>query len=322
MKNFLRKTPALYGGGAILLLLISIFVFTPLEISFLTGFAEKVYAGSIGLSIQPLKVTHTLNPGEEISGVIQITNASDDAVNVETKVEDFVPLAGTYNIQIVQRAPGISTVRDWVTLDAPKSFALAKGAAKDISYTIKTPPDAEPGGHFGVALFKATEIKEGQQLKVGTQVGMLLLVTVPGSRLEKGAVLDFSGPLFVKKSPIDFVIKFENTGTVHFEPKGTITIINMFGKGVGSVAVGGQVVLPTGVRDLVASVHFDGVLLGRYEAALKMFDGEENEIANRSIAFYAFPLWYAAAFLITVIVLFFGIKFLKKNVKISISRNK
>lgn len=287
------------------------------------AFASETRAGSTGLSIQPLKVTHTLNPGEEVSGVIQITNASDDAVNVETKVEDFVPLAGTYNIQIVQRAPGISTVRDWITLDAPQSFALAKGAAKDVSYTIKAPSKAEPGGHFGVALFKASELpKGGQQLKVGTQVGVLVLVTVPGSRLEKGRVLDFSGLKFVKKSPVDFVIKFENTGTVHFEPKGTITITNMLGKEIGSVGVGGQVVLPTGVKDLVASVHFNGVLVGRYAAHLKILDGEGNEIASESFAFYAFPLWYAIAFFVTVIVLFFGIRFLRKNVKISIAKNK
>lgn len=285
--------------------------------------ATEARAASTGLTIQPLKATHTLNPGEEVSGVIQITNAGDDTVNVETKVEDFVPLAGTYNIQIVQRAPGISTVRDWVTLGATSSFQLAKGAAENITYTIKAPPNAEPGGHFGVALFKASELpKGGQQLKVGTQVGALLLVTIPGSRLEKGNVLDFSGPKFVKKSPIDFTIKFENTGTVHFEPKGAITITNVFGKEIGSVAVGGQVVLPTGVKDLVASVNFDGVLVGKYKAQLKMFDGEGNELAVKSIAFYAFPLWYALAFLIIIALLFFGIKFLKKNVKISISRNR
>ena len=288
--------------------------------SFLT-FAHGAYAGSIGLSIQPLKVTHTLHAGEKTSGTIQIVNVSDAAVNVDVKTEDFVPLAGTYNIEIVQRAPGVSTVRDWITLDTPKSFVLAKNAAKTVSYTIQVPPNAEPGGHFGVALFKASEPSKGsQQLKVGTQVGMLVLVTIPGSHLEKGNVLGFSGPFFVQKSPIDFTIKFENTGTVHFEPKGTITLTNMFGKAIGSVGVGGQVVLPTGVRDLTTSIAFSGALLGRYTATLKMVDGEGSEIAVQSIAFYAFPLWYVAGFFAAMIVLFFVIRFLKTNVRISIAR--
>ena len=311
MKASLFAKSAFSFACAILILLAVLFIFS-----------GTAYAGT-GLSIQPLKATHTLNPGETVSGVIQIANAGDNAVNVETKVEDFIPLAGTYQIQFIGRAPGVSTVRDWITLDAPKSFVLAKGATENVSYTIKTPLNAEPGGHFGVALFKASELpKGGQQLKVGTQVGMLILVTIPGSHLEKGNVLDFSGPLFVQKSPINFTIKFENTGTVHFEPKGKLAITNMFGKEVGNVDIGGQVVLPTGIKDLTASVNFDGVLLGRYKAVLKMFDGEGNMIAERSIAFYAFPLWYVITFLITVVILFFGIRFLKKNVKISISRNK
>ena len=296
--------------GTITLLLIGIFAIT------------SSTSASVGLSIQPLKITETLAPGGSASGVISITNASDEAVNVEVKVEDFVPLAGTYNIQFVARAPGVTTVRDWVTLDTPRSFVLKKGEVKNVSYTIQAPPNAEPGGHFGVAFFKATLLPTsgGQQLRVGTQVGALILVTIPGNHLEKGAVLDFSGPRFVQKSPINFKIKFENTGTVHFEPKGKITIANMFGKEVGSVDVGGQVVLPTGIKDLTASVNFDGVLLGRYTATLKIFDGTGNIVAERSTAFYAFPLWYIIAFLITVLVLFFGIKFFRKNVKISFKK--
>lgn len=303
-KNIIRKV------WTIVFLIVGIFAFT-----------NNAFAG-VGLTIQPLKVTETLSPGGSASGFVSITNASDEEVNVEVKVEDFVPLAGTYNIQFIGRAPGVSTVRDWVTLDSPQSFLLKKGEAKNVPYKIQAPLNAEPGGHFGVAFFKATLLPTsgGQQLKVGTQVGMLILVTIPGSHLEKGSVLDFSAPLFVKKSPINFQIKFENTGTVHFEPKGKITIANMFGKEIGSVDVGGQVVLPTGIKDLTASVDFGGVLLGRYTARLKMFDGVGDIVAERSIAFYAFPLWYIVSFFITVLALFFGIKFFRKNIQISFKK--
>ena len=305
--SFLQHKTSLRYTSAILLLLTGVFI--------LVG---NVHA-STGLSIQQLKVTHTLKPGESISGVVQIKNAGDNTVNVETKVEDFIPLAGTYNIQFVGRAPGVSTVRDWITLDSPASFVLGRGASKEVQYTIKAPSSVEPGGHFGVVFFKASELPEnGQpQLKVGTQVGMLVLVTIPGSHLEKGGILDFKGPLFVQKSPIDFIIKFENTGTVHFEPKGSITVTNLFGNEVGSVPIGGQVVLPTGVKDLGASINFDGVLLGRYQAYLKMFDGEGNELAARSVIFYALPVWYLVGFIVAVTALFVIIKFLKRKVKIS-----
>lgn len=310
MKHILKG--AVRSGCAVLILASAFF-----------AFSGSAAASNTGLSIQPLKVDQTLRPGESAPGNIQISNVGDKPVNVDTKIEDFVPLVGTYQIQFVGRAPGITTVRDWITLDGPRSFVLGKGATKNIIYTIKAPLNAEPGGHFGVAFFKATDIGNGnEQLRVGTQVGMLILVTIPGSHLEKGNILGFSGPLFVKSSPINFTIKFENTGTVHFEPKGTLTTTNMFGKVVGSVPVGGEVVLPGGVRDLPASVNYAGVLIGRYTAELKMVDGEGNVLTAHRIAFYAFPVWYVIGFIVTVIMLFYIIRFLKNNVKISFSKNK
>ncbi len=275
-------------------------------------------AASTGLTIQPVKISYDLKPGETASGTISLTNASDAAVNVDMKVEDFVPLAGSYNIQFVGRAEGVTTVRDWVLFSEPVSFVLGKGAAKEIAYTIKAPLDAEPGGHFGVALFKATERTSGSQIKVGTQVGVLLFVTVPGDHLQKGKVLNFSGPQFVQKGPVVFQIKFENTGTVHFEPKGSIKITDIFGREAGNVPVGGQAVLPTGVRDLSATWNVAGTLFGRYRAALSMVDAEGIEIGLGSIAFWAFPLWYVAGFFAAVLILFFLIRLLKRKVKISL----
>lgn len=287
------------------------------------GGAPFAHAVSTGLSIQPLKATHTLNPGASVSGVVEITNAGDNAVNVEVSVEDFVPLEGTYNIQIVERAPGVSTVRDWVFLDAPSSFVLERGALRRVPYTIRAPENAEPGGHFGVALFKASELPEngGQQLKVGTRVGMLILVTIPGNRLEQGSVLDFSAPRFIEWGPIRFVVKFKNTGTVHFEPKGVIRITNMFGREIGTIPVGGHAVLPTGVKDIPIEADVGGTLLGRYAATLTLNDGSGNEIAARRTAFWVFPIWYVVAFFGTIAVLYLLIRFFRKYVRITISRN-
>jgi hypothetical protein len=286
-------------------------------------FAHEARA-NVGLSIQPLKVSHTLEKGETISGSIQITNVSDDAVSVETKIEDFIPMPGTNDIQFVGRSPGVSTVRDWITMDSPKTMTLKKGEVRAINYTIVAPENAEPGGHFGVLFFKANQLSAvGQQLKVGTQVGMLVLVTIPGSHLQKGRIVDFSGPSFVKQGEdVRFNIKFENTGTVHFEPKGEIVVTNLIGKEIAKVPVEGQVVLPTGVKDLVAMAHPSGIMIGRYAARLTLYDGEGNELTAESVSFYAFPIWYAAGFIAILIILYFLIRFFKKRLKISISLNK
>jgi len=300
--------------------ILSLFI---ISLVIILGFNFNLAKASTGLTIQPVKVSHTMKPGESVSGVINLKNASQTEVNVEVKVEDFIPTAGATGVQFVGRAPGVTTVRDWITIGGDESFVFDKGESRDIPYTINAPTNAEPGSHFGVAFFKANELDEaGVQLKVGTQVGMLIFITVPGNRLQKGKILDFQVPHFIQKGPVDFIIKFENTGTVHFEPKGEIKITNIFGKEVGTIPVEGQVVLPTGVSDLNARWNVTSFLLGRYKAELSIVDGEGNILTADSINIYAFPIWYILGFILVVIVIFFILKFLRNRLKVSISFKK
>ncbi len=281
--------------------------------------ASFVYAG-IGLSIQPNKVSHTIEPGKSVSGVIAIKNVSDSDVKVEVEVNDFIPTPGTGDFHFVERAEGVTSVRDWITTGSPADFIFKKDERKEIPYTIKAPLNAEPGSHFGVAFFMASKIADTGQLRVGTRVGMVIYVTVPGNFLQKGKILGFTAPKFIQKGPVNFKIKFENTGTVHFEPKGEIKITNLFGKEVASVPVSGQLVLPTGVRDLMAQWNPGGFLLGRYKAKMEIKDGEGNVLTAESISFYVFPLWYILGFFAAIAVIFFGLKFIRKKFSFNIAR--
>jgi hypothetical protein len=172
-------------------------------------FPMLAFAGT-GLSIQPVKVSVTLNPGETAEGTILLTNASDEAVQVDSSVQDFIPLAGADTIQFVGRAPGVTTVRDWITLDLPATSPLGHDERKEVHYTIHAPANAEPGGHFGVAFFKAVPGTATGSLRVGTQVGVLIFVTIPGNHLQKGVIRDFAVPAFVQGGPVPFTMNFEH----------------------------------------------------------------------------------------------------------------
>ncbi len=282
---------------------------------------SPVHAATTGLTIQPVKLSHTITPGESTSGAISLVNASEVAVVVELKVEDFIPLSGGDGVQFVSRAPGVTTVRDWITLnEGVAEITLERGESRQIPYVISAPENAEPGSHFGVAFFKAIDkAQANQQLKVGTQVGTLIFVTVPGNHLQKGNILSFSAPTFVQGPPIQFTTKFENTGTVHFEPKGTITVRNLFGSVVGEVPVSGQVVLPTGIKDLKTDFNVDGFLLGSYTATIELFDGEGNALSAEERTFYAFPLWYTLGFILVLAALFILLRWLATKVRFTVS---
>jgi hypothetical protein len=168
--------------------------------------------------------------------------------------------------------------------------------------------------------FKATDLTEDDaQIKVGTQVGVLVFITVPGNFQQKGEIRSFTAPSFSQKGPIPFELSFENTGTVHFEPKGSIKITNMFGKEVGMVPIEGQVVLPTGIKNLKFEWAPDGLLLGRYAAVASVSDGEGKLLTSQKAVFYVIPVWYILAFLLLLIIVFFIIKMIKSRVKISVS---
>lgn len=289
-----------------------------LVVSILSAMPMVSYAAT-GLTIQPIKIVETLHAGESTSGNILLTNASDGPVDVEISKQDFVPVSGAEGIQFVGRTAGITSVIDWIKVDGKITTTFEKGQSREISYTITAPPNAEPGSHFGVILFKATPKSEGgASLKIGTQVGVLVLVAIPGNHLQKGRILNFSTEKFLQSGPVLFSINFENTGTVHFEPRGNIAISNMFGQKIADVPIEGQVVLPTNVKTLTEQWNVSGILLGRYTAVATIVDGDGNTLTSESVNFWVVPIWYAVSFIFTLVILFFIIRFIKTRVKISI----
>lgn len=282
-------------------------------------FFPQVSLASTGLSIQPLKLDETINPGQSITGQILLQNASDGPVDVSTSIQDFIPNAGADSIQFVGRAPGLTTVRDWITIDIKSPFRLKVGEQKEVPYTIAAPINAEPGGHFGVLLFKATPAASTTgSIRVGTQVGMVVLVSIPGSHLQKGNIVDFSTPLFLQHGPVPFTIAFQNTGTVHFEPKGSIVITNMLGMKAAEVPITGQVVLPTSLRTLRFSWDSGNFAIGRYTAVASMYDGEKNLLTSKTVSFWILPVWYILGFIVTLILIYLLLRYFKKHVRISL----
>jgi hypothetical protein len=285
--------------------------------------SDAIHAGT-GLTIQPIKVSQTLKPGDSVSGKIFLSNASDDDVVVDLNIQDFIPTAGTESFQFVGRAPGVTTVRDWIDFDKTKDrIELKKGETREIPYTITAPANAEPGGHFGVMFFKAIRKADADaQMKIGTQVGVLVFVTIPGKFEQKGTIKEFTAPGFLQTGPVPFSLSFENTGTVHFEPKGVITITNMFGSKVASVPIEGYAVLPTGLKVMHFSWIVKGLLLGKYNASAAIYDVDGNLLSSQATSFIVIPIWYTVGFIVMLLVLYFIFRFLKSKVSFSVKLKK
>ena len=280
-------------------------------------FIERAQA-KIGFTIFPAKLSLEVNKGSEYNGVISLTNDGDDKTMVLADVQDIIPTSGSSGYSYLPKAPGITTLVDWIEVSR-KPFELKPHQTKEIPFTIKVPADASAGSRFAVIFVATGSLGGGGQLNVSARTGTVILLTVPGDFRQTGEILNFRGPGFVwSRNPLAFKFDFNNTGTVYFEPKGTIVVSNVFGKKIVDMEVAGNVVLPTGMRTLEAVWPSPGWLLGMYKAHLAINVTGKGDIATKDITFFALPLYptLGAFGFITILALIGW--YVKKNFSFSI----
>lgn len=290
---------------------------------FYFGFSVIKAEAAQGFTIFPAKLSLTIDKGAEQSSWIRVTNAGDSKVGVLVSVQDMVPTAGAGGFNYVPKAPGITSLVDWITIDKKylEAFNLKPNESKQVPFTIKVPPDASPGSRFAIVFF-ATGAPPGKggQLNVSARVGALVFLTVPGDFRQTGEIINFrtNNKFLFGKEPVIFKFDFQNTGTVYFEPKGAITVTNIFGQTVDTIPVEGQVVLPTGLRTLTAAWPYSGWLFGIYKARLAISVTGKGDIATSDTMIYAFPILPSLGALGILIILILIFWYIKRNFKFAI----
>ena len=271
------------------------------------------------ITIMPVKFMFELKPGDTIQGRVIVVNPNEFPLALKPEMEDFVPAAGTADINFVPHAPGTTGLVDWIKFGTDL-LVLEPKEQREISFEITAPPDATPGSHFGVLFFKTQPVpgQEGTSLVITTRVGSLILVAVPGNVSRTGELRGFGGPKFVSKGPVEFLVGFLNTGTVHYEPDGIVIVKNIFGRKMTEVPIQEQWILPTGMKTLKA-VWPAGYLFGYFKAFLEIKDGAGNSY-YANLTFWAWPWKESLIVLAILIVIILGLQFIKKRFKFTIAR--
>ena len=206
---------------------------------------SSVYAG--GITISPLKHELTIEDGQSRSETIRVTNTSTGAATLYTSVEDFVAGDDSGKPKFIKPEDEVSatySLSHWISLEN-ESITLAPGETREVRFSVKVPPKSEPGGHYG-AIFFSLGSPDKTQVAVVQQIGVLLLVNVPGNVQVSGSFRELqigqkSGELFSSGTsfasfPIAFETIFQNTGNTHIKPTGKIELVDDNGeilKGVG-----------------------------------------------------------------------------------------
>ena len=266
-----------------------------------------------GLEISPPVVELQVDPGQSVSTEIRIRNVTRGELIAKGRADDFgagKDESGQPQLLLDEAGATRYSLKYWVA--SVPDVDLAPQELKQVSVTINVPKNAEPGGHYGVIRFTALPPNmEGTGVALSASVGTLVLLKVRGEIKENLNLSEFSTGQnkrktnFFEYSPVDFVVRLQNTGSVHEKPVGSIVVKDMFGKQVSSLALNpkGGSVLPDSIRRFENSMDNKKVF-GRYTAKLELTYSDSKKLSS-SVTFWIVPWRLIILLLIGAVVLFF-----------------
>ena len=269
------------------------------------------------LSIWPVRQEYEVKPGETVHGLVNVMNKGSASRTVHVVAWDFEAGGEEGYPQFATHPPpenSAYSLASWIAV-TEESIVIAPGETVKVTFTLSVPQNAEPGGHYAGILIgqfspEALEGEGGAAVTIGSAVASLILLTVEGEIIEAGSIREFSTPkTLYEHLPVEFNIRFENTGNVHVSPQGNITIYDWFDNKVYELPINaeGGNVLPNSVREFTV-VWSEGGGYSKYEAVVTLrYGSEDKTTAPYSLTFWVIP-WKmiaagAAGLLILIVIL-------------------
>lgn len=257
------------------------------------------------LTLKPTSREVMLTPGEKTVTSVELENETQKEITLTTQVVNFTAKNETGEPAFDFNA----TPTDIATWTTPESgpFTLAAGQKQTVLITFTTPADATPGGHYVAVFFNEVGSNDASKVNIESKLGALFLATVEGTYTQSGAIATFTtanDQVYFDKGPISFIYRYENTGEVHLKPTGTLTIKNMFGKTVKTLAVNDELgaTLPGTVRTYsISDWTKPGNGYGLYSATLSLKSGAVEN--TKTIHFWLFSGFSMIALIVIAILL-------------------
>lgn len=280
------------------------------------------------LEIAPPLIYLTVNPGQVITTQIQVRNIASVPVVVSGQADDFVA-GGENGIPKLLMGSNYNdpySMKSWVHT-APSVY-LQPGKTRNIPVTIDVPRDASPGGHYAVYRFSsaAPTINGKNGVSLSASLGSLILLTVSGKLVENMSVNKFytSGTSghptsFFQSEPVVINEVFKNSGNVHLQPAGMVTIKDMFGKALAVINVNPEPgnILPDSLRKFTQTLDSTVIgkhrLFGRYTVDLSVTYGTKKETLTDALTFWVIPVKLIVGIVIGLIGGFFLLRWLIKR---------
>lgn len=281
--------------------------------------------------LEPGKIDVYLEPGDTVTRTIFVTNRNRQQMRFKIETEDIEGNRDPVNpITLLGNKTGPYPFKN-VLLPSKTHFNLAFGERVAIPIKIQIPTNASPGGHYAAVIISNEPEKIDKNIggaRVISRLGALFFIRVKGEVKEEGQLKEIRVPgpsqFWYDKAPSTFEILFENTGTVHLVPYGTVSITNLFGETVGKISVDAYFSLPASLR--YREVQWaPGFLFGRYTATAHIQRGYKNvaEIADTaSVSFWVVPKLPLLQIFAALLFFILAIRYVSTVVEFRIRRSK
>jgi hypothetical protein len=172
-------------------------------------------------------------PGEEQRGLLKLYNETDTPQALTAKIERFTAADQSGTPAFVSGdAASQDQFLNWFAVDTP-TIQVAPEQVGLIPFTVRVPASATPGGYYAAIFWEPVVAETVGNLRVTSRVGTLVLVTVTGDLRETAELQSFTrvpDRNVVTGLPLTFTATLANTGNVHIQPTGALTIRSWFGR--------------------------------------------------------------------------------------------
>ena len=239
--------------------------------------------GEIKISVAPEIFELEVKRGEIFENKMKVLNSSQVPVPIETTVTNFGAQEESGVINFYEepaKREGEDDIsynpRKWIKIENP-NFILDPNETEEVKFKIEIPENAEPGGHYAVALLEPklpSFYFEEKAVRTIPKIGVLFLFSVEVEGIIRPdvplTIAEFSIPekfhlqkledLFIKtakaageltiveKSHLPFVLSIKNNDIYHIKPEGKLEILKKNGKIVGETEIKEITILPGKTR--------------------------------------------------------------------------
>lgn len=289
--------------------------------SVIPGVASAASVGSAnGLRVSPVTTNLTLSPGESQVVTVYVQNVTDNTVELQAVVNDFVAAPNNENgipallLNPGQYAPTHSLKRFIAPL---ANVTLGPREQKAISVDITIPKGTSGGGYYGAVRFAPASLDTSKNITLSASVASLILVRVPGNFKEQLNLVSFdvrkgvnggSSVIFTSGKNLVVAARFQNVGDAQEQPFGKV-LLRQDSKQLASYEINDSTprgnVLPGSIRIFTVNLDHIGTF-GKYTVIGNFGYGTSGQLVSGQTTFYIIPVPAILGVLaIVLIILFF-----------------